>query len=204
MKRSLQDQANDPALWEVLKHKFEKSSTANTSCRDNDIHSQRHDDHQEDDAPPEGEKRVKKHKASKSLKFAREETVIDEDKVIPKDETPELITKLQNVDKHVPTIFDRARIEVILNDMSIMLKSMDKSKITRKPSKTGKHEHEKRKSTREAKDLKPKVKLVYFLASFSSLAKEINTLDEGKHTRLMDFGSLMHSTKLDYAVHPKE
>ncbi|GKB17459.1 hypothetical protein Tco_0851382 [Tanacetum coccineum] len=60
MKRSLQDQANDPVL-------------------DDDIHSQRHDDHQEDDAPPEGEKRVKRHKASKSLKSAKEETVIDED-----------------------------------------------------------------------------------------------------------------------------
>ncbi|GKB92574.1 hypothetical protein Tco_0964846 [Tanacetum coccineum] len=33
---------------------------------------------------------------------------------------------------------------------------MDKTKITRKPSKTGKHGHGKRKSTREAKDSKPK------------------------------------------------
>ncbi|GJW96958.1 hypothetical protein Tco_0178766 [Tanacetum coccineum] len=102
MKRSLQDQANDPVL---------------------------HDDHQEDDAPPEGEKRVKRHKASKSSKSARgslskhsakdsttyvskqqqqqqewdawvEETVLDEYEVIPKVETPELITKLQNIDKH--------------------------------------------------------------------------------------------------------
>ncbi|GKA76143.1 hypothetical protein Tco_0782521 [Tanacetum coccineum] len=64
MKRSLQDQANDPALWEVLKRKFEKSLTSNTSCRDDDIHSH-HDDHQEDDAPPEGEKRVKRHKLQK-------------------------------------------------------------------------------------------------------------------------------------------
>ncbi|GJS24121.1 hypothetical protein Tco_0452753 [Tanacetum coccineum] len=70
MKRSLQDQANDQVLWKVLKHKFEKSSTSNTSCRDDDIHSH-HDDHQEDDAPPEGEKRVKRHKASKSSKSAR-------------------------------------------------------------------------------------------------------------------------------------
>ncbi|GKE47203.1 hypothetical protein Tco_1478461 [Tanacetum coccineum] len=46
-----------------------------------------------------------------------EETVIDEDKVIPKDETPELIIELQNVNKHVPTIFDRARIKATLNDM---------------------------------------------------------------------------------------
>ncbi|GKF65008.1 hypothetical protein Tco_0188456, partial [Tanacetum coccineum] len=76
--------------------------------------SPHHDDHQEDDAPPEGEKRVKRHKASKSSKSARgssskhsakdstnyiskqqqqqqcdawvEETIIDEDEVIPEDE----------------------------------------------------------------------------------------------------------------------
>ncbi|GJR62941.1 hypothetical protein Tco_1505103 [Tanacetum coccineum] len=35
---------------------------------DDDIHSQRNDDHQEDDAPPEGEIIMKRHKASKSLK----------------------------------------------------------------------------------------------------------------------------------------
>nr|GEW68329.1 hypothetical protein [Tanacetum cinerariifolium] len=97
------------------------------------IHSH-HDDHQEDDAPPNGEKRVKRHKASKSLKSARgssskhsakdstsyvskqqqqqewdawvEETVIEEDGVILEDETPELIIELQDVDKRVPTIFD--------------------------------------------------------------------------------------------------
>ncbi|GKA85186.1 integrase, catalytic region, zinc finger, CCHC-type containing protein [Tanacetum coccineum] len=91
--------------------------------------------------------RVQIHKALKSLKSARsssskhsakysttyvskqqqqqqqewdawvEETVIDDDEVILKDETPELITELQNVDKHVPTIFDRARMEATLNDM---------------------------------------------------------------------------------------
>ncbi|GKD98879.1 hypothetical protein Tco_1382776, partial [Tanacetum coccineum] len=53
MKRSLQDRANDLALWEVMKRKFEKSPTTNTSCRDDDIHSH-HDDHQDNDAPPEG------------------------------------------------------------------------------------------------------------------------------------------------------
>ncbi|GJX18862.1 hypothetical protein Tco_0221539 [Tanacetum coccineum] len=46
-----------------------------------------------------------------------EETVIDDDGVIPKDETPKLIIELQNVDKHVPTIFNRARMEATLNDM---------------------------------------------------------------------------------------
>ncbi|GJR21790.1 hypothetical protein Tco_0970317 [Tanacetum coccineum] len=71
MKFNPQDQANDPALWDVLKRKFEKSSTSNTSCRDDEFHSQQQDDHQEDDAPPEGEKRVKSHKTSKSSKSAR-------------------------------------------------------------------------------------------------------------------------------------
>ncbi|GJY61882.1 hypothetical protein Tco_0462539 [Tanacetum coccineum] len=118
MKSNLQDQANDPTLWDVLKY----------------------------DAPPDGEKRVKRHKTSKSSKSARgssskqsaknsttyvskqqqqqqewdawvEETVIDEDEVIPEDETPKLITEFQNVDKRVPTIFDRARMEATLNDM---------------------------------------------------------------------------------------
>ncbi|GJW19839.1 retrovirus-related pol polyprotein from transposon TNT 1-94 [Tanacetum coccineum] len=46
-----------------------------------------------------------------------EETVIDEDEVIPEDETSKLITEFQNVDKRVPTIFDHARIEATLNDM---------------------------------------------------------------------------------------
>ncbi|GKA69621.1 hypothetical protein Tco_0775685 [Tanacetum coccineum] len=143
MKSNLQDQANDPALWDALKHKFEKSFTSNTSCRDDEFHSQRHDDHQEDDAPPEGEKRVKRHKTSKSSKSVmgsslkrstkysttyiskqqqqqqerdawEEEIVIDEDEVFPEDETPELITKFQNVDKHVSTLFDRARMEATL------------------------------------------------------------------------------------------
>ncbi|GJR46453.1 hypothetical protein Tco_1314556 [Tanacetum coccineum] len=69
MKRSLQDRANDTALWEVLKH---------------------------DDAPPEGEKRVKRHTTFKRLKSAKE---------------------FQKVNKRVPTIFERARMEAALNDM---------------------------------------------------------------------------------------
>ncbi|GJR12974.1 hypothetical protein Tco_0795626 [Tanacetum coccineum] len=104
MQSNLQDQANDLAL-------------------DNDFYSQHHDDHQDDDAHPEEEKRVKRNKTSKISKSAREwdaweeETVIDKDKVIPEDETPELITKFQNVDKRVLTIFDRARMEATLNNM---------------------------------------------------------------------------------------
>nr|GFB81646.1 hypothetical protein [Tanacetum cinerariifolium] len=57
MRRNMIRWSNDPALWDVLKRKFEKFSTYNTSCRDDAFHSKRHDDHQEDDAPPEGKKR---------------------------------------------------------------------------------------------------------------------------------------------------
>ncbi|GKB66306.1 reverse transcriptase domain-containing protein, partial [Tanacetum coccineum] len=55
--------------------------------------------------------------------------------------------------------------------------STDMSKITRKPSKTGKHGHEKRKSTREAKDskLKPeKVKLQSSMGQQSQLTRRQN------------------------------
>ncbi|GJZ03942.1 hypothetical protein Tco_0537217 [Tanacetum coccineum] len=44
-KSSLQDQANDLTLWDVLKRKFEKSSTSKSSCRDDDFYSHGHDDH---------------------------------------------------------------------------------------------------------------------------------------------------------------
>ncbi|GJV58548.1 hypothetical protein Tco_1459553 [Tanacetum coccineum] len=144
MKRILQDRADDIALWEALRHKFEKSSPSNTSCREDDFHSQ-HNEDQDNDAPPEGEKRVKKSKGSKRSKFARgslskhsskdstkyvskqqskqqewdaweEENVIDEDEVIPEDKTPGLIADIQNVDKRVPAIFDRARMRATLRD----------------------------------------------------------------------------------------
>ncbi|GJS34047.1 putative ribonuclease H-like domain-containing protein [Tanacetum coccineum] len=81
---------------------------------DNDIHLD-HDDHQEDDAPPEGEKRVKRHKASKKSK-SEEETIVDDDEVIPEDETSEIIIEFKNVHKRVLSIYDRARMEVTLND----------------------------------------------------------------------------------------
>ncbi|GJW59315.1 putative gag-pol polyprotein [Tanacetum coccineum] len=118
MKKSLQDQADDPELWE----------------------------HQEDDAPPEGEKRAKRQKTSKSSKPARgssskqpvqisetyvskrqqqqqewdswvEEPVSDVDEVIPEDDSPKLIEEFQNVDKHVPTVYDHERMEAMLRDM---------------------------------------------------------------------------------------
>ncbi|GJZ86344.1 retrovirus-related pol polyprotein from transposon TNT 1-94 [Tanacetum coccineum] len=120
----------------VIQRKFEKSSTSNTSCKDDDFHSQNHDDYQDDDAPPDEEKRVKRHKTSKRSKSVRgssskqsakestsyvskqqqqqewdawvEETNVDENKVIPEDETSELIAEFQNVDKHILTIFDQS------------------------------------------------------------------------------------------------
>ncbi|GJW41096.1 hypothetical protein Tco_0066941 [Tanacetum coccineum] len=118
MKHSLQDRADNITLWEALRH---------------------------DDAPPEGEKRVKSSKKLKSSKSAKgssskhsrkdsityvskqqsqhqewdaweEENVVDEDEVIHKDVTPEFIVESQNVDKHVPTIFDHAGMEATLRD----------------------------------------------------------------------------------------
>ncbi|GJR35598.1 hypothetical protein Tco_1211282 [Tanacetum coccineum] len=116
MKSSLQDQADDVTLWEALKCKFEKSSTYNTSCREDEFHSY-HDEHHDDDAPPEGEKRVKRSKESKRSKSAREENVVDKDEVIPENITPKLIAKFQNVDKRVPTIFDHERMETSLRGL---------------------------------------------------------------------------------------
>nr|GEW33805.1 retrovirus-related Pol polyprotein from transposon TNT 1-94 [Tanacetum cinerariifolium] len=114
MKRNLQDRADDIALWEALRRKFEKSSS-NASCREDAFHLH-HDEHQDDDAPFEGEKRVKRSKESKRSKSAKEENVIDEDKVIPGDVTHELMAESQNVEKRVPTIFDHARMEATLRD----------------------------------------------------------------------------------------
>nr|GEV78481.1 retrovirus-related Pol polyprotein from transposon TNT 1-94 [Tanacetum cinerariifolium] len=96
----------------------------------------------EDDAPPEVEKRVKRHKALKRSKSARgssskhstkdfttyvskqqqewdawvKETVIDEDEVFLEDETPKLITELQDVDKRILTIYEYERMRDTLND----------------------------------------------------------------------------------------
>ncbi|GKC71926.1 hypothetical protein Tco_1117809 [Tanacetum coccineum] len=89
---------------EALRRKFKKSSPSITSCMGDNFHSQ-HDEHQEDEDPPKGEKRVK-----------RKDNVIDEDEVIPEDETPELIVEFHNIDKRVPTIFDHARMEATLRD----------------------------------------------------------------------------------------
>ncbi|GKD13553.1 hypothetical protein Tco_1197960 [Tanacetum coccineum] len=107
---------------DVLKRKFEKSSALSYPCRIDAFRKRDHEDHQEDDAPHEGEKRAKKKKTSKSSKSAKwdawvEDSVIDEDEVISDDETTKLIKEFHNVDKHVPTIFDQERIEATLRDM---------------------------------------------------------------------------------------
>ncbi|GKB33670.1 hypothetical protein Tco_0873071 [Tanacetum coccineum] len=102
MKRNLQDRADDIALWEALRRKFEKSSTSNTSCREDDFHSH-HDEQEQKDQSLQGD-------------AWEEENVIDEDEVIPEDVTHELIVESHNVDKRVPTIFDHARKEATLRD----------------------------------------------------------------------------------------
>ncbi|GJT42449.1 hypothetical protein Tco_0951164 [Tanacetum coccineum] len=123
MKLNLQDQVDDPELWDVLKHKFEKYSASFDPCRTDAFRKQDHDDRQEDDAPPKEEKRAKRQKTSKGLKFASkwdawvEDTVIEEDGVIPENETLDLIEEFHNVDKHVLTIFDHEIIKATLRDL---------------------------------------------------------------------------------------
>ncbi|GJS13820.1 hypothetical protein Tco_0408292 [Tanacetum coccineum] len=60
----------DPELWDVLKCKFEKSYALSYPCRIDAFRKRDHEDHQEDDAPHEGEKRAKKKKTSKGSKSA--------------------------------------------------------------------------------------------------------------------------------------
>ncbi|GKA32536.1 hypothetical protein Tco_0718903 [Tanacetum coccineum] len=116
MKRSLHERADNITLWEALRGKFEKSSKSSTSCKEDDFHSY-YDEHQDDDAPPEGEKIVKSNKNQHQEWDAwEEENAVDEDEVIPEDVTPELIAESQNVDKRVPTIFDHAKMEATLRD----------------------------------------------------------------------------------------
>ncbi|GKA65177.1 retrovirus-related pol polyprotein from transposon TNT 1-94 [Tanacetum coccineum] len=95
MKSNLQDQVADLELW------------------DDAFRPQHHDDHQEDDAPPEEEKRAKRQKSSKSLKSSKSARDVE----IPEDTTPELIDEFQNVDKHIPTIYDYARTMATLNNV---------------------------------------------------------------------------------------
>ncbi|GJT87037.1 hypothetical protein Tco_1068754 [Tanacetum coccineum] len=52
-------------------NKFENSSAAVSSCRDDAFHKCDHDENQGDDGSPEGEKSAKRHKTSKGSKSAK-------------------------------------------------------------------------------------------------------------------------------------
>ncbi|GJZ89189.1 hypothetical protein Tco_0660971 [Tanacetum coccineum] len=97
--KKLTDIVSIPTTTTSKHSQVKKLISSKYSHLPDDFHSQ-HDEHQEDDAPPEGE----------------EDNVIDEEEVIPKDETPELIEEFHNIDKRVPTIFDHARMEATLRD----------------------------------------------------------------------------------------
>nr|GEW07838.1 hypothetical protein [Tanacetum cinerariifolium] len=56
MKIDLQAQVADTEIRDVMRAKFEKSLTSDGSCRDNAFRKRNHNDHQGDDAPPEGRK----------------------------------------------------------------------------------------------------------------------------------------------------
>ncbi|GJR89325.1 putative reverse transcriptase domain-containing protein [Tanacetum coccineum] len=67
-------------------------------------------------------------------------------------------------EEHLRTILELLKKEELLI-------STDKTKITRKPSKMGKHGHEERKSTKEARDAKPKARKVKKSKLWSTLIK---------------------------------
>ncbi|GKD67742.1 hypothetical protein Tco_1321832 [Tanacetum coccineum] len=94
MKYNLQDQAANPALSDVLKRKFETSFTSPNSCRDDALHPQHHDAIMEMILLLRGRKGRKDKRLQRKQQDRDawiEPQVIDEDEVIPKDITPELI-----------------------------------------------------------------------------------------------------------------
>ncbi|GJT58353.1 reverse transcriptase domain-containing protein [Tanacetum coccineum] len=104
------------------------------------------------------------------------------------------------------TVFDAGFFwPTIYQDAHSMIKSCtDKTKITRKPSKTGKYEHEKRKSTSEAKDSKPKPEKVkvlepQILKLNASLAIPMGNIDNHKGTQFLS-AQLRDSLQLDDAT----
>ncbi|GJX36297.1 hypothetical protein Tco_0247854 [Tanacetum coccineum] len=73
----------------------------------------------------------------------------------------------------------------------------DISKITRKPSKTGKHGHEKRRSTREAKDSKPKSKKVNYGVRKTIQGLTYTMAGRNKSNQELLIGSLKYEGHVD-------
>ncbi|GJZ96824.1 hypothetical protein Tco_0669158 [Tanacetum coccineum] len=87
------------------------SSEIKTEKLDDAFRKRDHDEHQGEDAPPEREKSAKRQKTLKSSKSAR---VIDEDKVILDDKTPELIDEHKKVRNDPEEVFsDYGIIKVV-------------------------------------------------------------------------------------------
>ncbi|GKC80455.1 hypothetical protein Tco_1131229 [Tanacetum coccineum] len=129
MKSDPQSQAFDFDLWNALNAKYEKYSTLTYSCRHDAFRKRDHDDHPDEDVLLEGENRVKRKKTSTWSKFAKASTSnqparesnttsseqpqqqeydalaaipeIDEDEVISKDATLELLDELKSFNNDV-------------------------------------------------------------------------------------------------------
>ncbi|GJT32674.1 hypothetical protein Tco_0923093 [Tanacetum coccineum] len=78
------------------------------------------------------------------------------------------------LDRNIPDRLDAIVPPKEVNKMNGAEVGTDKTKITRKPPKTGKHGHEKRKSTREAKDSKPKPEKVKLQSKVVKKSKKVN------------------------------
>ncbi|GKF93856.1 hypothetical protein Tco_0283556, partial [Tanacetum coccineum] len=81
--------------------------------------------------------------------------------------------------EHELELKEKLRVKYDAQGVLLKEKDVDKctdiSKITRKPSKTSKHGHEKRKNTREAKDSKLKPKKVNFSQLQSTMGQQKST-----------------------------
>ncbi|GJR57384.1 retrovirus-related pol polyprotein from transposon TNT 1-94 [Tanacetum coccineum] len=104
--------------------------------------------------------------------------------------------------QHTRTKYIDVRIDPTSSKASRVRCCTDISNITRKLSKTGKHGHEKRKSTREAKDSKLEPEKVNLQSNWSNLGQQ-NHVDVEKAQGVMDF-ALEALTKLAQAVTSKE
>ncbi|GJR88966.1 hypothetical protein Tco_0212977 [Tanacetum coccineum] len=106
MKRSLQDQADDQELWEVLKQKSEKAKDIKKLKICKRLSSKQ--------LAQRSKTYVSKQQQQQEWDTWVEEPVSDVDEVIHDDDSPELIEEFKNVYKHVPTIYDHEKMEATI------------------------------------------------------------------------------------------
>ncbi|GKA33676.1 hypothetical protein Tco_0720105 [Tanacetum coccineum] len=147
IKDDSQSQAADPDMWKVLREKFEKSSAPSESYKQNFFCKIDHDDHPNEDVPPEVENGAKRKKISRGSKSAKDSSSskqpvkeyhktssvhqkqqdydgwsgileIDEYEEIFEEASPTFLNELKSLgDKKVSTITNNQRMKATLKDM---------------------------------------------------------------------------------------